>query len=250
MKLTPEERAERKLSFREMGFADRVDYLYTYFKLPILVALIALFLLTSGVYRRIIQKEAVLYAANINVSMGDDVEAQVYGDFITAAGYNPKKTEVYLYRALYLSDNAADSDHEYAYASRMKLLASINSKQLDVVLMNQEAYDILSNNGYLLAMPDIFSQSGSPYTQLEPYMTANAVIVEDNSIEYNLNEADTYEAVTEEVVNAIDLTEHPLFQRAGYPDFVYLGVIANSTRLPAVHQYLEYLDTLAADPAP
>ena len=249
MKLTPQERAERKLSFREMGLADRVDYLYTYYKLPILLGLIALFLLCGGVHRRITQKEAVLYAANINVSMGDDVEARVYEDFLTAAGYNPKRTEIYLYRALYLSDNAADSNHEYAYASRMKLLASINSKQLDVVLMNREAYDILSGNGYLLAMPDVFAQGESSCARLEPYMTANAVIVEDNSIEYNLNEADVYEAVTEEAVNAIELTEHPLFQRAGYPESVYLGVIANSVRLPAVHQYLAYLDALAADPA-
>ena len=249
MKLTPKERAERKLSFREMGLADKIDYLYTYFKLPILVALIALFLLTSGVYRRITQKEAVLYAANINVSMGDDIESLVYADFIPAAGYNPKKSDVYLYRALYLSDNAADSDHEYAYASRMKLLASINSKQLDVVLMNREAYDILSNSGYLLSMPELLSQSDSVYTQLEPCLTANAVIVKDNAIEFNLNEADSYEAVTEEIVNAIDLTEHPLFQQAGYPDSVYLGVIANSIRFPAVYQYLEYLDTLAADMA-
>lgn len=248
MSLTPEERAQRRRTFRAMGFADKVNYLYTYFKLPILVALIALLLLSSGVYRRITQKKVVLYAANVNVSMGDDVEEMVYGNFISAAGYDPRKTEVYLYRALYLSDNAADSDHQYAYASRLKLLASINSKQLDVVLMNREAYDILSNNGYLLSIPDFLSESGASCARLEPYMTANEVIIEDNSIEFELNETDTYEAVTEESVNAIELTEHPLFRRADYPAPVYLGVIANSVRLPAVNQYLDYLNALAADP--
>ncbi len=245
MSLTPEERRARRKEFRKMNPADKVSYLFTYYRLPILLGLILLALLIGGVCRWVSHKEPALYAAYINVSMGEELEGRLNEDFLAAAGYNPRRSEVYLYRALYLSDDAADSDHEYAYASRLKLLASINAKQLDVVLMNREAYDILSKNGYLLPLPELLAQSDC--AELEPLLAENMVIVEDNAVEFELNEAERYEAVTEEAANAIDLSSHPLFQQAGFPDAVYLGVIANSPRLPAVGQYLQYLNALAAN---
>ena len=73
------------------------------------------------------------------------------------------------------------------------------------------------------------------------FENANTVIVEDNAIEYNLNEADEYVAVTKEVVNGIDVSAFPVFVDAQFPDAVYLGVIANSPRLPAALQYIKYL---------
>lgn len=244
MSLTPEERRQRRREFRGMKPADKLSFLLTYYRLPILLGLIALILLGGGIHRRITRREPVLYAAYVNVSVGEALEARLNDDFLIAEGCDPRKQEVYLYRALYLSNGAADSDHEYAYASRLKLLASINSKQLDVVLMNREAYDILSNSGYLLPLPELLAENGCD--RLEPLLTENAVIVSDNAVEVELNEADHYEAVTENAANAIDLSEHPLFREAGFPDAVYLGAIANSPRLPAVGQYLKYLNDLAA----
>lgn len=246
MKLTREERAARRDAFREMRAADKADYIYTYYKLPIVLALIALWLVCSTVYRQITKKEVVLYSAHINVSVGDDLERQLDAEFISATGADPRKAEVYLYRGLYLSDNASTENHQYGYASRLKLLAAIEAKQLDVVLMNQEAYDILSQNEYLLDLPGFLSENASLYHLLDPYLSANTVIVEDNAIEYNLNEADAYVAVTKEVVNGIDATAFPLFSEARFPDAVYLGVIANSPRLPDALRYMEYLASATA----
>ncbi|MDE7244442.1 MAG: hypothetical protein K2O18_10805, partial [Oscillospiraceae bacterium] len=75
------------------------------------------------------------------------------------------------------------------------------------------------------------------------YLTTNTVILEDNSIEYALHETHRYKAVTEEAVNGLDLSAFPIFQEAGFPGAVYLGVIANSPRLPAVMEYIAYLTT-------
>lgn len=241
MKLTKEERAARKASFREMSAADKADYIFTYYKLPIILALLALWFVGSTVYRQITKKEAVLYAAHVNVSVGDDIERQLDVEFISAIGANPRKAEVYLYRGLYLSDDASTENHQYGYASRLKILAVIEAKQLDVVLMNRESYDILSQNDYLLDLSDFFSENASLGRLLEPYLETNTVIIEDNAIEYNLNEADEYVVVTEEAVNGIDVSAFPVLLEARFPDTVYLGIIANSPRLPAVTQYIEYL---------
>lgn len=244
MKLTKEERAALRASFRKMSLAGKADYIYTYYKLPIVVGLAVLYLVCSTVYRQLTKKDVVLYAALMNISVGDDLESQLDGGFVSASGADPKKAEVYLYRGLYLSDDPSEENHEYAYASKLKLMASIEAKQLDVVLMNKEAYDTYSQNGYLLDLYSLLSQDDPLYRLLEPHLTANTVIIEDNYIEYALNKTSRYHAVTKEVTNGIDVSVSPVFQEADFPDSVYLGVIANSPRIPAVIQYIEYLTAM------
>lgn len=241
MKLTQKERDALKASFRKMSLAGKADYIYTYFKLPIVVGLVILYFVCYTVYRQVTKKEVVLYSALTNISVGEDLESQLGEGFISAVGGEPKKAEVYLYRGLYISDNPSAEDHQYWYASRLKLMAAIEAKQLDVVLMNKEAYDVYSQDGYLLELDGLLSQEDSLYYYIEPYLTANTVVIEDNSIEYALNEAHRYQAVTAEVTNGIDVSTFPVFQEAGFPDSVYLGVIANTPRFPAVIQYIEYL---------
>ena len=232
MKLSAEERRQRQEMFRQLSRAKKLEHIWLYYKVPILLTILALSILISGVYRAATQKEPVVYLACVNVSVGEDMEARLTEDYLTCCGLNPKRTEVRLYRNLYLSDNPAASDHEFAYASRMKLLATINSRQLDLVLMNREAYDLCSASGYLLDLSNMVDSA---------FLTANQVILEDNAVEYNLNEAQEYTAVTETVYNALELTQLSVFQEAGFSGSVYIGIIANTPRLAACQDYLDYL---------
>ena len=232
MKLSPEERRQRREGFRQMTPAKKLEHIWLYYKAPILLTILALGILVSGVHRAATKKEPVVYLAYLNVSVGEDMEARLTEDYLTCRGLNPKRAEVRLYRNLYLSDNPAASDHEYAYASRMKLLATVNSRQLDLVLMNREAYNLCSASGYLLDLSDILDSA---------CLTANQVILEDNAVEYYLNAAQEYTAVTETVYNALELTQLSAFQKAGFSDSVYIGIIANTPRLPESQDYLDYL---------
>ena len=241
MKLSPKERAEIRESFRQMSPAKKLEYIFSYYKLPIVLAVVALIVVGDFTYRHFTKKEALLYVAYFNVSMGEELNTALTAGFVDYAGASAAKQEVYVYPDLYLAQNPSTDNHPYAYASQLKLLAAIEAKKLDIVLMNQEAYDILSQNEYLYAIPDILEKNEPLYLLLEPYLTTNTVILEDNSIEYTLNEADTYEAVTAQAVNGINVSSFPLFQDAGFSGSVYLGVIANSPRLSTVFQYMEYL---------
>ena len=243
MSLTKEETAAQRAAFQKMSLAGKTEYIFTYFKLPILLGLIALYLVCSAAYRQITKKEVILYTAHINISVGDELEARLTGGFLSTSGADPKRAEIDLSRGLYLSDDPAPEDHEYQYASSLKLMAAINAEQMDVVLMNQEGYDIFSQRGYLLDLSGLLTSDGALYRRLEPHLAVNTVILEDNSIEYTLNQAEQYRAVTEEVVNGLDLSQFPLFQGAGFSEPVYLGVVGNSPRLPAVVQYIAYLAT-------
>lgn len=232
MKLSPEERRQRQEGFRQLTPGKKLEHIWLYYKAPILLTILALGILVSGVYRAATKKDPVMYLAYLNVSVGEDMEARLTEDYLTCRGLNPKRTEMRLYRDLYLSDDPAASDHEYAYASRMKLLATINSKQLDFVLMNREAYDLCSASGYLLDLTNLVDSA---------YLTANQVILEDNAVEYNLNEAQEYIVVTKTASNAVELTQLSAFKEAGFSDSVYIGIIANTPRLPECKDYLDYL---------
>ena len=232
MTISPEERQKRRDSFRQLTRAQKLEHIWIYYKVPIFFIVLALGILVSGLYRAATEKEPVMYLACVNVSIGEDLEARLTEDYLTYRGLNPKRNEVRLYRNLYLSEDPDASDHEYAYASRMKLLATVNSRQLDLVLMNREAYNLCSASGYLLDLSDILDSA---------CLTANQVILEDNAVEYNLNAAQEYTAVTETVYNALELTQLSAFQKAGFSDSVYIGIIANTPRLPACQDYLDYL---------
>lgn len=241
MSASPQERALRRDAFRKMNARQKLDYIFVYYKLPILLGVIALAIVCSAVHRQLTKKEAVLYTALVNVSAGETLEQALTTQCIEESGANARKQEIYLYRGLYLSDEASVVNHEYAYASRLKLLGAINAKKLDVVLMNHEAYDLLSRSGYLLELPELFSQDPQLFQTLEPYLVKNEVILEDNAIEYKLNEASSHEVITKSAVNGVDVSALPIFASAGFPDAVYLGVIANSARTEWVLRYLDYL---------
>ena len=242
MKLSSEERAARRTAFQNMRITEKLDYLFTYYKLPILLGLIAAVVLSSAAARALTKKDALFYMAYVNVAVGEDLDMDLRENYIAFTGADARKTEIYVYPGLYLSEDPAVENHEYSYASRLKILAAINAKQLDAVLMNREAYDIFSRSGYLLNLSDVISCNAPVlYARLLPYFIENEVILEDNAIEYNLNEAGTYYEETQSVVNGIIISNCPLLSSAGFPDAVYLGIIANSQHLAETITYLDYL---------
>lgn len=240
MKLTKEQKAAHKAAFRAMSPADKLDYIVSYYKWPILLAAILLLILGSAAHRQLTKKEPVLYLALADVVAGEDLADALTAGFLRAENANPKRQEVYLYRDLYLSDKADVLNHEYAYASRMKLMGAVQAQKLDVVLMNREAYDLLSAGGYLLDLRALVPD-GDP---LRALLAANDVVVSDNAIEWQLNEADSHERVTESIQNGLALSECPLFQAAGFEEDVYAGVIANTPRSAEALRFLQYLSSV------
>ena len=225
-------------AFRRMGPREKFGYILTYYWWAILLSVIAAVILGSVIYGRVTKKQMLLHIACLNVNAGSDLEESLREGYLRFAGEDPKKTDVLLYRDMYISADPAEADHQMAYASRLKLMATINGKLLDMVLMNREALEILSAADYLLDLSAFAEEGGIP-EELRPYLTENVVVLEDNAIEYNLNEADEYREVTALKTNALDLSGISVIREAGFPDSVFLGIIANT---PRQEQSLDYLD--------
>ena len=239
MNLTGRERAENREAIAAMTLLQKLEYIFEYYKFPLVLALIAAVALGSVLYYRLTRKDALLYVAYANISVGDTLASELEEGFVRFAGANPGKAEVRTYRNLYLSRDASVQSHEYAYASQLKVMPSMANGQLDLLLMNREAYDILSAGGYLLPLEGFLGDSLCG--RLSGRIVENTVILEDNDIEHRLDERIPYRAETETVPNGILISAFPLFERAGFSGDVFLGVVGNSVRREVILQYIDYL---------
>ena len=116
VKLSEKEKAAHKAAFKAMSPAEKAEHIFTYHKWTILLVLLAILVLGSTIHRQLTQKTPVLYLAVINVSLGEDMQKQLTEDFLAETCDDARRQEVYLYRDLYLSEDADTLNHEYAYA--------------------------------------------------------------------------------------------------------------------------------------
>ena len=117
----------------------RLAHIWAYYKAPIVIALILLYIAGYAVYRQATQKEDALYLALVNVEPGAALTEQLTEGFAQAQDFTPKQ-QVYLYTGLLLSEREG-ADQEYVYASEMRITAAVTAQRLDVLLMNAEARD-------------------------------------------------------------------------------------------------------------
>ena len=239
MNLTDAERKENRDALEAMTLPEKLDHIFESYKFPLVLALIAVVAVGSALYYKLTRREALLYVACANIAVGEDLDTALNGGFVRATGKNPRRSEVRLYHNLYLSKDATVQNHEYAYASQLKVMAAMTSGQLDVLLMNREAYDIMSTGGYLLPLEDLLDEDLAE--RVSGRIVSNTVILEDNDIEHRLDESIPYWAVTEEVPNGLLISAFPLFERADFSGDVILGVTGNSARTDAALQFIDYL---------
>lgn len=220
----------------------KIQYIWDYFKLPLAVLGIILYIIIYIAYRHFTYREPVLYTALVNINAGENLTRQLSGDFLDVMGMNTSQNKLYLYSGLYLTDDENNDYHEYTYASRIKILASIEGELLDVVLMDQEAFDAFSQNGYLCNIDEFLAaEAPALYEDIEPYIVENTFIAEDNSFEMQFDSSLPYSAVTKEYPMGLDLSQAELIKQAGFEDTVYFGIIANSPRKDIALTYLQYL---------
>ncbi|MBR1841895.1 MAG: hypothetical protein IJ788_01300 [Oscillospiraceae bacterium] len=224
------DRRDGREAFRRLSTREKIDHIWTYYKWFIILGIAAIVIISGEIWRFATKKEPVLYLGLVNVTVGAELESSLDGGFTESLGLDARKNEVLIYRDLYISDSAEGEAHKSAYASRIKLMAAVESKTLDAVLMSRQAYDILSAAGYLMELDGIAPAD---------ILTENEVVLEDNDIEYTLNEASEHIVRTETRSNGARLDSLP-----GFDEPVYFAVIANTEREAECGEYLRYLLSL------
>ncbi len=220
----------------------KLQYLWDYYKLPFVIACIFLYILGYVLYGHFTQKKNILYAAFINVAPSGALTETLSDGFLISRDIDLKKNAFYLYTGLYLTSDESNPYHEYTYASRIKLVAAIDAETADIVLMDQEAFDALSQNGYLCNMEEFLSEADPElYRDCQNLLRANSVILEENAEESALDGSVSCTAETERYPMALDISQTPLLEDSGFTEPVFLGVIKNTPRKKDAAEYVRYV---------
>lgn len=244
---SPESLTEKE-KWSSLSLSGKIQYIWDYYKLPVFALCILLYIAGYAFCRHVTHKDPLLYAALVNVNAGDVLREQLTDGFLRAQHADAAKNSLTLYTGWYLTDDAASEYFEYTYATRMKLLAAIDAEQLDVVFLNQEAFDAFSQKGYLCDLRELLAGADPALCrELEPYLVNNIEILEDNFQDVVLDPSEEYTSRTAKYPMGIDLAASGMIKDAGFTDRLYFGILKNTPRADTAVEYLRYL--FSAQPA-
>ncbi len=225
---------------KELKGKARLIQIWDYYKVPIFLILLVIYIVGYGWYRHVTVKTPLLYMGLVNVSVGEDLHRTLCEDFVATTEYPEKKYSVQTYDNLILTEYISDKDQAYVHASQMKILASIDGEMLDIVLMNKEAFDAFSQNGYLVNMEEFLQEQDPSLSEtLTPFLEENIEILSDNSSEVMADRSIPYVSETTSYKMGIDLSGCRAFSEAGFTEPVYMGVLRNTPRQDMI--FLHYL---------
>ncbi len=227
-----------------MTLPQKIQYIWDYYKVPLFTAALILYIIGYIIWRFATKEEISLYAAAVNTQVTEEGEGLL--EAFPESGALPPEADagvVNLAANLFLTADPSSEYHEYVYASRLKILASINAQKLDLVIADREAMDAFASEGFLLDLTGLFADDASLRSRLKE----ETVILEDNHIDALLDDEVAYEAVTESHLTAIDVSDLTAFSSGSGE--VLIGIIANSPRQEEAVALVRFLLSEAGSPA-
>ncbi len=163
------------MNFHEMDKGQKLQYIWDYYKLPIFGVLLLLYIAGYGIFRYATRTEPILYTALVNVGGSIAEDGTLTTDFLAVKNNSATGEElsdragVVLLKNLYLTADITSEQYAYSEASEVKILSMIEAKKLDVVIVNKEAYDAFTKQGFF---GETIELTGSPilkgYSSSEP----------------------------------------------------------------------------------
>ncbi|MBP7174796.1 MAG: hypothetical protein KBA53_01090 [Thermoclostridium sp.] len=122
-------------------------------------------------------------------------------------------------------------DGEYNYAISMKQMAMLTAAEIDIILMDQETFDLMSHQNILLAFED--HMDTLPFSQ-EEYVTGAVILDETADAEPIMGPMTAY---------GIDITESEFVKKNNIlAEKIIAGVVLNSPRIDKALAFLTKLD--------
>lgn len=212
---------EKKTDFRALSPKAKVQYIWDYYKLRILVIVLCAAAAISLIHHYVTYREPLLNVLMINTLSGNMTTADGFDEFLDACGYDKKESPVSLYGSLYLSEdqNAAVA----SYQDYEVLATMIAAGDNDIFFGTGDVFLTYAEQGAFQDLSGILSEE-----TFEKYKDSMIYSTDDG-------ECEPYPC-------AIEITDNEWLKRSGYYDgSCYFGIFYRSENTEAASQFAEFL---------
>lgn len=233
----------RKLS--KLSWGERIVYIWDYYK-PVMVAIAGVILVISigvSIYHNM-QINTLLNAYFINCNALDADGDAIASDFAAYLGGIGDRDEIHVDTMTTLDDEDMSN---YGTANQMKMTAYIAAGDVDVLLLNQSAYDkydaagAFADLGTLLTKEQLEQWSDLlVYGEVEKQTESETDTASSDDGKETSSAQDTTSA---EVPVALKMQDAPVIKEfnAYYDEPVYAVILGNSKHTDTAVEFLDYL---------
>lgn len=244
-----EEMNNTKKVLKEGTTSQKLEYIWDYYKFPILVFLFTLLFIGSFVHAKVTEKEYVLQGMFLNSIAEVETVNQFEQNYLASCPIDSSTEDVFFDTSIYYSkDNTTDTT---SYQSMQVISARIAAGEIDFMVAEDSILTDFSYNGYFYDLSDVLSEEA--FQKYEPYF-----LYYDLSVAQKLNEVDfTSEEYTQIILpdpSKPELMEQPIpvmIDVSSCPeiDFLYAGTgkgksfafVANGKHPQKTIEFLDYL---------
>lgn len=160
-----------KPDFKTMSAGQIINYIWDYYKIPIICLLFAIISFISFIYKTITSKEAILDVILVN-STSSYEGSMGLEDFILQEGLDPDKYEVHANSSFRLSFKEETYADDYYVVQT--LIARLTNGDIDIFGSNPEVFAEYAKEGYFVDLRDVFSEEElSAHESILVYTKAN-----------------------------------------------------------------------------
>jgi len=147
---------EELSKLRGMSFRDKLDYIWEYYKLPIVAIAAVLFILGSIVNSVWINPPAKPFVHFFHLTYAPYEAMEALAEELDAALIPPEDRKKFKTQSTLIL--LKDSDPQMEYAMMQKFFASVATGEVDFFLFEDEDFEAMSDQGYLTDLREFMSR--------------------------------------------------------------------------------------------
>lgn len=225
---------------------ERWEYVWDYYKWPIVVTVLVIALLIQGVVGAVNQKEIVFsgFVLNSKIALDDDAFLQGFYDY---AGIASDEQEAAFYSDITLQDGNAKGDT----TAFQRIMAGIANKESEFIVGQETPFQLCaySTGRILMDLRNFFdADTLAKFSDRLYYIDGAVLAILDAPVGEQVGPVEYPDPMKPEDMQdpipvGIDISDREAFCSAYYltEQTLYLGVIANTPRLELTLKFIEYL---------
>ncbi|MCM1112130.1 MAG: hypothetical protein NC399_02630 [Muribaculum sp.] len=252
MPVMDEFREERE-AIKHGTFKQKYQYFKDYYRMPLLITILALLFVGALVYQFVTKKDSAFYAALLNCSAYQDNE-WFTEEYAQAAGIDLDKNTVILDSAIYYKLNSYDED---TYIAAQKLTTYAGAGQINVMMGGGDEFAHFANSALFLDLRQTLTPEQQELYQAYFYYVDGALMdrnldVQDGPADSVFHDPRDPDGMKDPIPVALYVEDSERLNKAYYfknaEDGIAVGIYANSSHLDNTLAFIDFL--LAAEGTP